>query len=482
MTPMAPKIKIRKPANIHPVPLLDEAGTLEETLARAASIIVEHGVLALPPRILAGLECADNMTDPLDYVRSCIESQQLDEHLRRHDFEDPERCKQLLLDTMMLSSNPVQTMTFSGSWWQIQTARAIGASGFWGALQIMLESGLHDYPIQELMRASRMIFTHESTIRGAAMQRENYHSDSATGRQLIYDAAWRKFAESKGWVHKASLIPAGQLQMQVNMGDTVDPRRQNSFMVVDHKYNIPAELLTTEEKEEEEDVQPPAAKKRKKAAATQIVSHWRKLASLVSESAVTHLEENARHYYLPQGKGHGFVWTAMRPGDKVQPSGLGIHGGIAPLDGKPAGPMKPRFATVVGGQTLPIQSLLNDVGLLQCVARSVWELSEGRGSCHTFLAKANRAPSFANGYGAGKHKDIPSSDMTRLRQLRVADATIPGPEGGFRHDKPMPFEEWSEMYLETVRVYIDTLVAPPATPLVIQHALAFCIRSLDFAL
>lgn len=476
---MAPKIKIRKPANIQPVPLLDEATTLEETLAHAAAIMVKHGVLALPPGLLGGLECADNMTDPLDHVRSCIESPQLAEHLRQHGFEDPERCKQLLLDTMMMSSNPVQSMTFSGSWWQIQTARAIGASGFWGALQIMLESGLHDYPIRELMKASRTIFTHEATIRGAAMQRENYHSDSAIGRKLIYDTAWSKFAEFMGWVHKASLIPAGQLQMQVNMGDTVDPHRQNSFMVVDHKYTIPAELLTADEEEEEEDAQPPAAKKRKKVPVTQIVSHWRKLASLVNDATVTHLEKNAKHYYLAQGKGHGFVWTAMRPADEVQPSGLGIHGGIAPLDGKPAEPMEPRLATVVGGQTLPMHALLNDTGLLQCVARSVWELSEGRGACHTFLAKANRAPSFANGYGAGKHKDIPSSDMTRLRRLRVADATMPGPEGGFRHDTTVSFEKWSDMYLETVRIYIETLVAPPTTPLVIQHALAFCIRSLE---
>lgn len=472
---MAPKIKIRKPVNIHPAPLLEEAGTLEETLARAVAIIVEHGVLALPPGLLAGLECADNMTDPLDHVRDCIESQQLDEHLRRHGFGDPERCKQLLIDTMMLSSNPVQSMTFSGSWWQIQTAIAIGARGFWGALQIILESGLHDYPIRELMRASRTIFTHEATIRGAAMQRENYHSDSAIGRQVIYDAAWRKFAELMGWEHKASLIPAGQLQMQVNMGEAVDPRRQNSFMVVDYKYNIPTELLTTDE----EDAQPPATKRRKKSPVTQIVSHWCELASLVSEPAVTHLEKNARHYYLDQGKGYGIVWTAMRPADRVQPSGLGIHGGVAPLDGKPTRPMQPRLATVVGGQTLPMHALLNDADLLRCVARSVWELSEGRGACHTFLAKANRAPSFANRYGAGKHKDIPSSDMTRLRQLRVADATMPGPEGGFRHATPMPFKEWSGIYLETVRIYIEALVAPPDTPLVIQNALAFCIRSVE---
>ena len=471
---MAPKIKIRKPANIHPVPLLDEAGTLEETLARAAAIMVEHGVLAIPPGLLGGPKCADNMTDPLDHVRTCIESQQLDEHLRQHGFEDPERCKQLLLDTMMLSSNPVQCMTFSGSWWQIQTARAIGTSGFCGGLQIVLESGLQDYPIRELMKASRTIFTHESTIRGAARQRENYHSDSAIGRQLIYDSAWRKFADFMGWGHKASLIPAEQLQMQVNMGDAVDPHQQNSFMVVDHKYITPPELLAAEE-----DVQPPVTKKRKKATVTQIVSHWRKLASLVSEAIVTHLEKNARHYYLAQGKGYGFVWTALRPADEAQPSGIGIHGGVAPLDGKPAGPMQPRFATVVGGQTLPMYALLNDACLLQCVARSVWELSVGRGACHTFLAKGNRAPSFANGYGVGKHKDIPSSDVTRLRQLRVADATMPGPEGGFRHDKPMAFEEWSDMHLETVRTYIKTLVAPPTTPLLIRNALAFCIRCLE---
>jgi len=83
---------------------------------------------------------------------------------------------------MMLSSNPVQSMSLSGSPWQMLAAERIGKREFLKALQIRLESGLHKLPIQNLMKGSRIIFTHEATIRGAAMQRENYHSDSAIGR------------------------------------------------------------------------------------------------------------------------------------------------------------------------------------------------------------------------------------------------------------------------------------------------------------
>lgn len=461
----------RKPVFVSPATLLEEADTLEKTLARAAAIMVEDGVLAIPPRLLAGLDCADNMRSLRDQVRSCIESAQLDKHLREHGFEDPERCKQVLFDTMMVNSNPVQPMTFSGSYWQIQTARAIGTKGFWGALQITLESGLHAYPIREIMKASTMIVTLEASIGGESMQKDNYHTDCSKERQLIYAAAWRLYAEFMGWDRASSLITEGQLQLQVNMGEEVDPNNQNTLMAIDHRYNIPPELLSTEEVQ-------PAAKKRKMAA----VSHYEKLSSKVSPEAASHLEKNALHRYLEQGLGFGFAWTAMRPDDEVQPSGLGIHGGIAPLNGRPKeAPMKPRLATVIGAQTLPTMALLNTPNLLTCVARSVFEVSEGWGGCHTFLAKANRPPSFANGYGAGKHKDVPKTDMSRLRKLRVADATMPGPEGGFRHEKSVPFNEWSDMHLETVRNYIETRTVSPSTPTVIQNALAFCIRSVEFS-
>lgn len=506
---------VRRPQEMRPAPTIPDYGDVNQMARDAAYALGEHGVVHAPMAILAGKDTpSGSLANPLSFAEYVIRSDNLKKYVIANGFcmdpSSPEHggdlptlpvVLKLIEATMTPRGNPVVEPGLAGAWGVVSTTKAIADRGVMARTQILAESGLHgclDAELDRVLEDCVTIYTMESGLCGITMQQDNLHSDCCAWRVALYDFIWRRYARWTMRAHEPSLVPAGNWQITVNLGEPLDPETMNHFAVLDHRAMIPHEPGSEEEHPLSDRLskhsgsgasgaKPPAVGKGIKA------SHWRKLSSFTEERGIEHFVNHATFHYMPGGCGDGIIWVAMRPGDNDQPSGLGIHAGLAPRNGKK--PSKPRVGCVIGGQTLPKVAFLEDdffnesglsvvPNLLDRVVEVVRQIAEGCGGCHTFLARSSRPPGYADWRQEGPFKNPDSADFVpdiiraKVRLLRCADATMPGADHGFRHERPCSFGSFRDMYRHSVRHYIEHgTFDRDDLPQTVKNALAFCIRT-----